>query len=34
MIRKTCELVIGVLAETTFKGEPDPSAGFDELIVE
>ena len=34
IIRTTCELVIGVLDETTFKREPDTKTGFDELVVE
>lgn len=32
-IRTTCELVIGVLDETTFSREPDKQTGFDELII-
>ena len=32
-IRTTCELVIGVLDDTTFRREHDPSTGFDELTL-
>jgi uncharacterized protein len=34
IIRTTCELVLGLLDNTTFKREPDESTGFDELVVE
>lgn len=33
-IRTTCELVIGVLEDTTFKREPDETTGYDELVIE
>ena len=33
IIRTTCELVIGVLEETSFSREPDEQTGFDELII-
>ena len=33
IVRTTCEIVIGVLEDTTFNREPDESTGFDELVV-
>ena len=33
VIRTTCELVIGILDDTTFTRENDPQTGFDELVV-
>lgn len=33
IIRTTCELVIGILDDATFKREPDTSTGFDELVI-
>lgn len=33
IIRTTCELVIGVLDDTTFAREPDKETGFDELVL-
>ena len=33
VVRTTCELVIGVLDDTTFERKPDPETGFDELQV-
>lgn len=32
-IRTTCELVIGILDDTTFKREADSQTGFDELVI-
>ena len=32
-IRTTCELVIGILEDTSFSREPDTETGFDELVV-
>ncbi len=34
IIRTTCELVIGVLEDTSFDRKPDPSTGFDELVID
>ncbi|HEX8389881.1 MAG TPA: PPC domain-containing DNA-binding protein [Candidatus Saccharimonadales bacterium] len=33
IIRTTCELVIGILNDTSFNREPDDQTGFDELVV-
>jgi len=33
IIRTTCELVMGVLDNTSFSREPDEQTGFDELVV-
>jgi len=33
IIRTTCELVIGILEDTTFERHPDSQTGFDELVV-
>lgn len=33
VIRTTCELVIGILEDTTFSREVDSDTGFDELVV-
>jgi predicted DNA-binding protein with PD1-like motif len=33
IIRTTCELVIGILEDTTFSREPDEQTGFDELVI-
>lgn len=32
-VRTTCELVIGILEDTTFERMPDTATGFDELSV-
>jgi len=34
IIRTTCELVIGILEDTTFDRQPDSDTGFDELVIE
>lgn len=33
VIRTTCELVVGILDDTTFTREPDDQTGFDELVI-
>jgi len=33
IIRTTCELVIGILDDTSFSREPDDQTGFDELVI-
>ena len=33
VIRTTCELVIGILDDTSFSREPDDQTGFDELVI-
>jgi predicted DNA-binding protein with PD1-like motif len=34
IVRTTCELVIGILDDITFKRKTDPETGFDELTLE
>ena len=33
-VRTTCELVVGILEDTSFDRKSDPNTGFDELVID